>query len=430
MQVKTHELKNGVRIVSVYMPESLSQTTMILSRVGSNNENNTDAGMAHFLEHMCFKGTEKRPSALHITREFDSLGAHINAFTSNQYTGYHAKTANAEFAESLAILSDIYLNSILPEVELEKEKGVITDEIKMYMDEPRAKVDWLFDSLMFSGSPAARPIIGSEETVRSMTRDRMLEWRKKNYGPAGTVVSVAGGIAHDKVFEEVEKYFSEAEKNDPPTVVKIDREAIDKKINQTLEGRVKVQTDDIEQMHFLLGVSSFGYEHSDRYAAGTLATILGGTMSSRLFQRIREELGFGYYVFATQSAAEGYGVFYGGTGIDPKGLSIVLPAMIEEFQKIAREPVSDLELALAKKYRKSSLLMGFEDNEHVASFYGSTHLFGHPLQTPEERAQKIDAVTKEDILRVAKDILKPENFRLAAVGPGADEKTLEEYLPK
>ncbi len=425
MQVKTHELKNGVRIVSVYMPESLSQTTMILSRVGSNNETDTDAGMAHFLEHMCFKGTEKRPSALHITREFDSLGAHINAFTSNQYTGYHAKTANAEFAESLAILSDIYLNSIFPEAELEKEKGVITDEIKMYMDEPRAKVDWLFDSLMFSGSPASRPIIGSEETVRSMTRDRMLEWRKQNYGPAGTVISVAGGIPNEKVFEEVEKYFAAAEKNNPSPIIKIEEGMTDVPAR-----RVKVQTDDTEQMHFLLGAKSFGYEHPDRFVAGTLATILGGTMSSRLFQRIREELGFGYYVFATQSAAEGYGVFYGGTGIDPKGLPIVLPAMIAEFQKIASEPVSDLELSLAKKYRKSSLLMGFEDNEHVASFYGSTHLFGHPLQTPEERAAKIDAVTKEDILRVAKDILKPENFRLAAVGPGMDEKTLEEYLPK
>ncbi len=420
MQIKTHELKNGVRVVSVYMPESLSQTTMILSRVGSNNETDIDAGMAHFLEHMCFKGTTKRPNALQISREFDALGAHINAFTGNQYTGYHAKTALPDFAESLEILADIYYNSIFPEAELQKEKGVIVDEIKMYMDEPRAMVDQIFDSLVFAGLPAGRPIIGSEETVRSVTRERLVEWHKKHYSPAGTVVVVAGGVTHDDAFLEIEKYFNDAVVCEPTPVVKI---------GEGFDGRVKVKKDDSEQMHILLGVRSFGYDHPDRFIAGMLATILGGTMSSRLFQRIREELGYGYYVFANQSAAEGYGVFYGGTGLDPKGISIVLPAMITEFQKIAKEPVSDLELSLAKKYRKSSLLMGLEDNENVANFYGSSHLFNHELELPEERSRKIDAVTKEDILRVAGELFKPENFRLSAVGPTADSLELEKFLP-
>jgi predicted Zn-dependent peptidase len=423
MQIKTHELKNGVRVISVYMPESLSQTTMILSRVGSNNETEEDAGIAHFLEHMCFKGTTKRPSALQISRDFDALGAHINAFTSNQYTGYYAKTAVPEFGESLEILSDIYYNSTFPEIELEKEKNVIVDEIKMYMDEPRAKVDWLFESLIFPGLPAGRPIIGSEETVRSMTRDRIMDWQKKHYTPAGTVVSVAGGIPHEKVFAEIEKYFNDAPLSEVIPVVQIGEAA-----DSSLERRVAAVTHDGGQMHFLLGARSFGSDHADRVTAGMLATILGGTMSSRLFQRIREDLGHGYYVFAAQSGSEGYGVFYGGTGIDPKALSIVLPAMVTEFKKIATELVTDLELALAKKYRKSSLLMGFEDNENVANFYGNAHLFGHDLDLPEDRARKIDAVTKEDILRVAKDILKPENFRLAAVGPNPDAAEIEKLL--
>ncbi|MEN9582175.1 MAG: hypothetical protein RL641_129 [Candidatus Parcubacteria bacterium] len=421
MQIKTHELNNGVRVVSVYMPESLSQTTMILQRVGSNNESEADAGIAHFLEHMCFKGTTKRPSALQITRDFDALGAHINAFTSNQYTGYYAKTAIPEFAESLEILADIYLNSIFPDAELEKEKGVIVDEIKMYMDEPRARVDQLFDELVFPGLPAGRPVIGYEETVRGMTRERMSAWHKQHYSPAGTVVVVAGGISHESAFSEIEKYFNEAQATTPAPIVAT---------GESVGSRVKVAKDDSEQMHFLLGARSFGYEHPDRFIASLVATILGGTMSSRLFQRIREELGYGYYVFATQSAAEGYGVFYGGTGIDPKGLSIVLPAMVAEFQKIAEVPVTDLELTLAKKSRKSALLMGFEDNEHVANFYGSSFLFNHPLDTIEERTARIEAITKEDILRVAKDILKPENFRLAGVGPVADEKILESFLPQ
>lgn len=420
MDIKTHELKNGVRIISVYMQNSLSQTTMVLQRVGSNNENDADAGIAHFLEHMCFKGTKTRPSALQISREFDALGAHINAFTSNQYTGYHAKTAVTEFAESLEILSDIYLNSIFPEAELEKEKGVITDELKMYMDEPRAKVDWLFDSLVFPNLPAGRPIIGSEETVRNMTRERMISWYKQHYNPAGTVVSVAGGVPHEQVFAEVEKYFNDATHSEPTPIIPI---------GENFTGRVKVTKDDTEQVHFLLGARSFGYDDPDRFTASLISTILGGTMSSRLFQSIREELGYGYYVFATQSSAEGYGVFYGGTGIDPRGLPIVLPVMISEFQKIAEVPVSDLELKLAKKYRKSSLLMGLEDNEHVAAFYGSAHLFDHPLESPEERIKKFEIITKEDILRVASRILKPENFRLAVVGPVANAEELEKYLP-
>jgi predicted Zn-dependent peptidase len=421
MKISTHELKNGVRVVSVYMPESLSQTTMILQRIGSNNETEEDAGVAHFLEHMCFKGTTKRPTALQITRDFDALGAHINAFTSNQYTGFYAKTAVPEFAESLEILADIYLNSTLPEHELEKEKGIIVDEINMYKDEPRACVDQLFDELVFPGTPAGRPIIGSEETVRGMTRDRMLAWRQKHYSPAGTVVVVAGGILHEQVVEEIEKYFNAAPFSEPIPVAVIAPTTHDK--------RVKIKKDTTEQLHFLFGVRSFGYDHPDRIAASTVATILGGTMSSRLFQRIREELGYGYYVFATQSASEGYGAFYGGIGIDPKGLSVVLPAMIEEFQKMANEPVSDLELAVAKKYRRSTLLMGFEDNENVATFYGSAHLFGHPLELPEERARKIDAVTKDDIQRIARTLFQPENMRIAAVGPVDDPKPFEDFLP-
>lgn len=421
MKIETHELKNGVRVVSVYMPDSLSQTTMILSRVGSNNEESADAGMAHFLEHMCFKGTTKRPNAITIAREFDSIGAQINAFTGNQYTGYHAKTALPDFAQSLEILSDIYYNSIFPEAELEKEKGVIVDEIRMYKDEPRSRVDQIFDSLVFPGLPAGRPIIGSEETVRSVTRDRLIAWHQKHYSPAGTVVVVAGGIPHDKAFATVEEYFNSAIPNEPSPVIKI---------GEGENGRIKVQKDKSEQMHVLFGVRSFGFEHRDRFTASLLATILGGTMSSRLFQKIREELGYGYYVFANQSSAEGYGVFYAGTGFDPKAVEIVLPALISEFQKIADEPVSDLELMLAKKYRKSALLMGLEDNENVANFYGSAHLFNHPLELPAERAQKIDAVTKDDILRVAKELFKPENFRLSAIGPEISDEKFESFLPK
>ncbi|MBP7832026.1 MAG: insulinase family protein [Candidatus Pacebacteria bacterium] len=420
MKISTHELKNGVRLVSVFMPESLSQTTMILQRIGSNNETDEDAGIAHFLEHMCFKGTTKRPSALQIVRDFDALGAHINAFTSNQYTGFYAKTATLEFAESLEILSDIYLNSIFPDSELQKEKGVICDEIRMYQDEPRSRVDQLFESLVFPNVPAGRPVIGSEETVRGMTRERLLNWHRKNYTPASTVIVVAGGIEHESAVAEIEKYFNDIPKADPAPIIPM---------GETYDGRVKILKDSSAQVHMLFGARSFGYEHPDRMAAGTLATILGGTMSSRLFQKIREELGYGYYVFASQAASEGYGVFFSGTGVDPKGIPVVLPAIVAEFQKIASEPVSDLELALAKKYRKSSMLMGFEDNENVATYYGSAHLFNYPLELPEERARKIDAVTKDDILRVAKHIFKPENFRLAAVGPIDDEKSLEDFLP-
>ncbi len=420
MQIKTHELKNGVRIVSVYMPDSLSQTTMMLQRVGSNNEQDADAGIAHFLEHMCFKGTSKRPTALQITRDFDALGAHINAFTGNQYTGYHAKTAVPEFAESLDILADIYLNSIFPDEELEKEKGVIVDEIKMYLDEPRSRVDQLFDDLVFTGVPAGRPIIGSEATVRGMTRDRLLAWRNAHYSPRSLVIVVAGGISHDIAISEIEKQFCAIEDIPAQPVVVIP---------ETKSERVKIVYDDSEQLHFLFGVRSFGYDHPDRIIASILGTILGGTMSSRLFQRIREELGFGYYVFATQAASEGYGVFYGGTGIDPKGLDVVLPAFITEFVKIANEPISDLELTLAKKNRTSSLFMMFEDNESVASYYGISHLFGHDLESPEERAAKIEAVAKTDIVRVAKEILTPENFRIAAVGPVRDARIFERYLP-
>ncbi len=402
------------------MPESLSQTTMILQRVGSNNEHDEEAGIAHFLEHMCFKGTTKRPNALQITRDFDALGAHINAFTSNQYTGYYAKTAVPEFAESLDILADIYLNSIFPESELEKEKGVIIDEMKMYKDEPRSRVDMLFDTIMFSGTPAARPVIGKEDVIREMTRERLVAWHNSNYSPAGTVVVVAGGILSDQVFQEVEKHFSKAEPRHVAPIVHI---------SNGKSERIAIEKDNSQQVHFLFGVRSFGYEHPDRHAAAMLATILGGTMSSRLFQRIREELGFGYYVFANQASSEGYGAFYGGTGIDPKGLSVVLPAFIETFQKVAIEAVSDLELSLAKKYRKSTMLMGFEDNENVAAYYGSSHLFMQPLELPEERAQKIDAVTKEDVLRVAKELFRPENFRLALVGPIDDSDRVATFLP-
>ncbi len=415
MQLTQKTLSNGLRALSVYMPESLSQTTLVLVGVGSNFETEDEAGISHFLEHMCFKGTVKRPTPLSVARAFDALGAQSNAFTDRQVTGYYGKTAKDAFPDCLDILADVYLNSTLPEAELEKEKGVIIDEIRMYKDEPQARVNFLFDELLYPNMPHGRMIAGTEETVRSMTRGKMEQYRSRFYNTQNTVVVVAGGVPSEKVFSEIEKQFALAPQGEKTKILPI----------QNMVGeRIATENQKTEQAHIIIGGHSFGAESPDRYAGSVLATILGGNMSSRLFQKIREEMGVGYYVHATQSLEEGYGCFSAAAGVTPDRLTDVVRAIVNEFETIQNTKISEEELTLAKNYIASHIALSKESNENVAMRYANAYLFGHPLHTFEERIASIHAVTVEDVSRVARQVLSQANLQLAVIGPVPDGKAL------
>lgn len=419
MQIKTKTYPNGLRALSIYMPESLSQTTLVLVGAGSDFETAEEAGISHFLEHMCFKGTVKRPTPLSVARSLDALGAQSNAFTDHQMTGFYAKTSKEKFADSLDIIADVYLNSTLPEGELEKEKGVIIDEIRMYNDEPKSKVDFLFDATLFPDMPEGRIVAGTEETVKNITRTKMEEYRRRFYTAPNTVVVVAGGVESDEVFSEIEKQFSSAVSGEKATIVPpLDRRG----------ERVALVNDATEQAHLIVGVKSFGSEDLDRYAGTILSTILGGNMSSRLFQKIREEMGVGYYVYTSQHLAEKYGSFSASAGVDAKRAVTVVSAMLSEFKKMRELPIENEELHHATEYLASHIALSKESNENIAMWYGFKYLFDRSLETHEERIEALRAVTIEDVQRVANRVLDPKTLQVAVIGSGIDKEEIRALL--
>lgn len=419
MQIKTKTYANGLRALSVFIPESLSQTTLVLVGAGSDFETAEDAGISHFLEHMCFKGTIKRPTPLSVARNLDALGAQSNAFTDHQMTGFYAKTSKERFADSLDIIADVYLNSTLPETELEKEKGVIVDEIRMYNDEPKSKVDFLFDATLFPNMPEGRMIAGTEETVKNMTREKMVAYRSRFYTAPNTVVVVAGGVESSVVFSEIEKQFATATVGEAVGIVPP---------KENKGERVVAISDSTEQAHIIVGARSFGSDDVDRYAGSLLSVILGGNMSSRLFQKIREEMGVGYYVYTAQQLAERYGSFSAAAGVDVKKVNDVLSAILSEFKKIREVPIEEDELVLAKEYLASHIALSKESNENIAMWYGGKYLFNKPLETHEERIESLRRVTVEDIQKVANRVLHPSLLQVAVIGLGVDKEVLNRLL--
>lgn len=407
-------LKNGLRVVTVPMKDNPTVTVLVLVEAGSKYETKKLNGISHFLEHMCFKGTAKRPKAMDISRELDSIGSQYNAFTAQEYTGYYAKSAAKHFKKILGLVSDIYLNSTFPEAEIEKEKGVIIEEINMYEDMPHRHVQDLMMSLLYGDTPAGWNIAGVKQNILNMKREDFVNYKKMHYLPEATVIVVAGRVTEGDVLKEVNKIFGDVPRGSKEQKIKT------KDDQQKAKALIKFKKTD--QTHFVLGVRTYDLFSKKNAALSVLSAILGGGMSSRLFQKLREEMGVGYYVRAYNDAYTDHGFFQVSAGVDNKRIEEVVRAILVECQKLKDEKVDEDELGKVKEYLIGNMKLSLESSDDIANFYGGQELLKKELKMAEEKAKEIRGVTVKDIQAIARDIFKSDQINLALIGPFDEKK--------
>lgn len=414
------KLKNGLKLITVPMKDNPTVTVLVLVETGSKYETKEKNGISHFLEHMCFKGTEKRPSAHAISAELDGLGSQYNAFTGQEYTGYYAKSDAKHFKKILDIVSDIYLNSTFPEAEMEKEKGVIVEEINMYEDMPHRHVQDLLMGLMYGNQPAGWNIAGTRENVRSMTRDDFVKYKKAHYVPKATTVIVSGNIKSALVKKEVESIFAG---------VKNSKKDEKKKVDDTQKNpRVHVEFKKTDQTHLVLATRAFNAYDKRNASLSVLGTILGGGMSSRLFIKLREELGVAYYVRAGTDNFTDHGVFQISAGVSNDRTKEVITEILKECKKIKEERVSDEELKKAKEYIVGNMKLELESSDAWANFFGGQEILRKKLENTDDIERKIRAVTAKQIQEIAKTVFVDKNLNLALIGPYENKADFEKYL--
>ena len=417
MNFKKQTLKNGLTVITIPIKDSLSVTALVMVHTGSKYETREINGLSHFLEHMCFKGTVKRPRAIDIATELDSIGSLSNAFTSQEFTGYYAKAHPKHLDKILDVVSDIYSNSIFDQSEIEKEKGVIIGEINMYEDIPQHVVHAEFMKLLYGDQPAGWHIIGPKENILRMTQKDFLDYRKQHYVASATTVIVSGNFEETSILPKIEKLFEG-----------IPQDAKEGKI-KTLEDQtapqIKIKEKETDQTHIIAGVRTFDSKDKRQTVLKVLSVVLGGGMSSRLFQKLRDEMGMGYYVKAGIDEFTDHGYLAVFTGVDNARIKEAVEAVLGELKKLTLELVPELELQKAKDYLVGNMYMGLESSDALAEYYAIQDILSDELVSPDELAKKIQAVTAKDIQDVSKHIFIDAGLNMAIVGKVVDKAEIE-----
>jgi len=421
MKAELHSLKNGLRVVLIPMMDTDTATVVVMVGTGSRYESKKENGLAHFLEHMFFKGTKRRPSAKAIAEELDSIGALNNAYTAKNRTAYYAKAESTHVEKIVDIVSDMYLHSSLPQKEIDKERGTIIQEINMYEDIPMRSVHDVFEALIFDPNhPLGRTILGPKKNILAFTREDFRNYMNRTYIAGNTVVCVAGNFSKKKVLRRIKKEFSTMRVAEVPSFGK-------KEITQTTK-QVALKYKKTDQSHLILGVPSYPLEHKDEVTAEVVAAILGQGMSSRFFTEIREKRGLAYSVHAWTDAYVDIGNFAAYAGVEHKNLEKAIQTMLGEIKKIKREKVTSRELKKAKEFLKGHLSISHETTDAIAFTGATSVLLRGKIVTIDEMKKKIDAVTVSDIQRVAKDIFRKEMLNLAIIGPHTKKARFERML--
>lgn len=413
-------LKNGLRVIIVPMKDNPTVTVLTLVEAGSKYEKKEVNGISHFLEHMCFKGTEKRPKAIDISKELDALGSQYNAFTAQEYTGYYAKSGAKHFKQIFDVVTDIYLNSTFPDAEMQKEKGVIIEEINMYEDMPNRHVQDLFMGLLYGDQPAGWNIAGEKKNILNMKRDDFVKYKKVHYLPEATIMVVAGKITEKEVMREVHKVFDKVSSGKKSKKLKV--------IEKQGKPEVLLKFKETDQTHFVLGVRTYDLFSKKNTILSVLGGVLGGGMSSRLFQKLREEMGVGYYVRAYNDVYTDHGFFEISAGVDNKRIEEVIHAVLEECRKLMTELVSEEELEKVKECLIGNMKLSLESSDDIANFYGGQELLKKEIKSAEEKAQEVRKVTAKEIQKLANEIFKDEKLNLALIGPFKDKKKFVKIL--
>lgn len=404
---------SGLRLVTVPMPAAKTATVLVLVRCGSKYEPKKLSGVSHFLEHMMFKGTKKRPGYLDISRELDGIGASYNAFTSKEVTGYYARAAASKYGVISDVVFDIFLNSKLEQPAMEIERGPIIEELKMRRDDPQQHIGRLFEELLYGDQPAGWEVGGTVETITAMQAPDLRQWFDTHYVAGNTVIAVAGPVTPEQVQESVRRAFGgirSAPRAEKPAVKEAQKAPA-----------VKSFARDVEQLYVTLGVRAFGLHDDRRYALGLLAGIMGGGMSSRLFEEVREKRGLAYYIYASPTFYTDSGYFEVGVGLNREKASEGIAVVLRELAKAADDGVTAEELRRVKDRAEGRMAFSAESTQGTADDYGGPVMFYDRIITPEEELARILAVTREDIRSVAADVFRNERLNLAVIGPGVTQ---------
>lgn len=405
---KIQKLKNGLRYINIPISGTKTATILVIVGTGSKYENKKNNGISHFLEHMFFKGTKKRPDTLAISSELDSMGAEFNAFTSKEYTGYWIKVDSDKLELAIDIVSDILLNSKFDTKEIEKEKGVIVEEMNMYRDNPMMFIEDLFEECLYGDQPAGWDTIGTKKNIAAFKRKDFMDYFKSQYGVQNTIVCVAGSLKKG-IKSQVEKYFKKLDgakfKDKKPVQEKQDAP------------KIKVHYKKTDQTNLSLGVRAMPINHKDEYVLKVLSILLGGSMSSRLFMELREKRGLAYYVRTSAEFYTDTGYLTTQAGVPVKRLEESIKTILNEYKKLTTKLVSEKELQRVKDLFKGRMAIFQEASDNVASWHGQHIILRGKVITPDEFIKNVLKVKPEDIRRVANEIFVNDGLNLAIIGP-------------
>jgi predicted Zn-dependent peptidase len=412
-------LSNGLRLITSTMPHSHSVCIALLVGTGSCYESQEEAGLSHFAEHLYFKGTQRRPTAKEISQDIEGVGGIINGGTDKEVTIFWCKVASSHFPLALDVLCDLLFNSRFDEGDIEQERQVIIEEINMNLDSPQRRVGMLIDELLWPEQPLGREVLGSKETVNSITRKQMLDYIACRYLPNNTVVSIAGDIEREKVIAQIEPLFNEwATRELSSSYITNDKQTA---------ARFRIEPKDNEQAHLCLAVHGFPHSHPQRFALDLLNAVLGEGMSSRLFTEIREHRGLAYAIHSYVEHFSSSGSLSIYAGVNLGKLETALEAILAEISKL-RQGVTQSELTRAKEMLKGRLQLRLEDSQNTALWLGSQEISRKHILTMDDVISIIDAITADDVKRVAEELLISDKLNLAIVGPIKKEEPLMEAL--
>ncbi len=413
---KKHTLSNGLRIVTAELPHTRSATVSIYVGAGSRYERDEDAGMSHFLEHMLFKGASRRPTAKEISEAIESVGGMHNAATDREATVYYAKVPDSAAAETIDILADMVRDPVMDPTELEKERYVILEELAGVEDSPAEMAGILVDQVLWPNQPLGRNVGGTPESVKALPLATINQYFRAQYVPENMVLVVAGNVRHEDVVAAAERWLGDMPPGTPGDWYP--------HVHRNGHPRIAVKEKPTEQAHLCIAYPSVSLDHPDRYAVDLLSTILGEGMSSRLFLELREERALVYDVHSYPSEFRDTGSFTIYAGCDPENARVTTELTLHEIEKLLRD-LPDTELEKGKQMARGRIQLRMEDTRSVAGWLGAQELLLGKVLTVDEVIERIDAVTRDDVLRVGADLLRPDRAVLAAVGPFEDDAVFE-----
>ncbi|MFA5196637.1 MAG: pitrilysin family protein [Bacteroidales bacterium] len=422
MKFNRKVLSNGLRVLTIPMSSLESATVLVMVGAGSRYETKKNNGISHFLEHMAFKGTKKRPSAMDIASLIDGMGGEFNASTGKEITAFYIKSKADKLELSLDVLSDALLSSKFESAEIEKEKGVIIEEINMYEDNPMRNIGDIYERLLYGDTPLGWNIAGEKDIIKKVNREYFISYLKSLYSPHNMTVVFAGGIDSEKAMALAEKYLG--------GMKRFNALSFDKYQEKQEKPRLFLKTKKTEQAHMVIGFRTIKNDHPDKYPLEVLAAILGGGMSSRLFHEVREKRGLGYYVSTGLDSYRDAGSMVSMAGVDSARIEEAISVILKEHKKIC-EPKFEIkisELKKAKEYLKGHMVLALENSRSVAYYYASQELLEKEIDNPDQIMKKIDAVTVEQIENVAKKYFVEKNLNVAIIGNFTSRQQFEKLL--